>query len=272
MISAAALVASTLAAPALADDTNVTTRDTVTIGVGAASLPRYEGSGESLIVPVGAIRGKVSGISFTTVGSGLYVDLIPATDGVGTKFVLGPVLHLNVNRSSIKHIDDAQVAALGRIKPALEIGGHVGIARTGVITSAYDSLSFDVAVTHDVSSIHDALIVTPSVNYGTPLSRKAYVGISASADYVGGGYARTYFGVDTAQALASGLPVYAPGDGFKSVNFGAVGTVSLTGDLRHGLSVFALGNYERLLGDFGRSPVVRDRNQWIGGLGLAYTF
>jgi MipA family protein len=60
--------------------------------------------------------------------------------------------------------------------------------------------------------------------------------------------------------------------GFKDINFGALANVSLTGDLLGGLSVFAIGNYSKLLGDFGRSPIVRDRNQWFGGLGLAYTF
>ena len=74
------------------------------------------------------------------------------------------------------------------------------------------------------------------------------------------------------QSTDSGLGIYSPGKGWKDVNFSALANYSITGDLRHGLSVFAIGNYERLLGDFGRSPVVRDKGQWFGGLGLAYTF
>ncbi len=266
-------VALIFAPPAFAQDaTSDPNRDTLSIGVGAAVVPRYEGSDSSRIVPAAAVRGKLSGLSFTTQGTALFVDLVPSSGGPGTKFTFGPMAHLTLNRSGRKTTRDPQVVALGRIPVAVELGGHVGITRTGVITSDYDSIGVNVAVSHDVSGIHDSLIVTPSLSYGTPLSTKVYVGASVAADHVGRGYARTYFGVTPAQALASGLAAYTPDEGFKDVNFGLLGNMSLTGDLRHGLSLFAIGNYERLLGDFARSPVVRDRNQWFGGLGLAYTF
>ena len=259
--------------PALAqDDPNAAPRDTVTIGAGGAVVPRYEGSSDYRIVPAVAARGRIGGIGFSTSGTALFIDLIPADNGPGTKINFGPMAHLSLNRSSLKSTRDAQIVALGRIPVAVEVGGHVGVSRTGVITSDYDTLNFDVAVSHDVTDIHNSLIVTPSVSYGTPLSRKLYVGASVSADHVGSGYARTYFGVTPTQSLASGLPAYTPGNGFKDVNFGLLGNAALTGDLRHGLSLFGVANYTRLLGDFGRSPVVRDRNQWFGGLGLAYTF
>jgi MipA family protein len=254
-----------LASPALAQDADPN-RDTMTIGVGGAVLPRYEGSGDYKLTPAAAIRGKVSGISFITQGTALFVDIVSSTNGPGTSLNLGPMAHVTLNRSSLKTTRDPQIVALGRIPVAVEVGGHVGVTRTGLITSHYDSLNVDLAISHDVTGIHDSLIVTPSITYGTPLSRKAYVGAYASADHVGSGYARTYFGVTPAQALASGLPVDAPKAGFKA------GNVSLTGDLLGGLSVFAIGNYSRLLGEFSRSPVVRERNQWFGGLGLAYTF
>ena len=260
-------------APALAqDDRDTAARDTVTIGVGGAVIPRYEGSKDYRVTPAGAARGRLGGIGFTTQGTSVFLDLIPALNGPGTKFVAGPMAHLSLNRSSLKGTRDPQIVALGRIPVAVEVGGHVGVSRTGVITSEYDTLNFDVAVSHDVTNIHDSLIVTPSVSYGTPLSRKIYVGASISADHVGSGYAQTYFGVTPGQSLASGLPAYAPREGFKDINFGLLGNASLTGDLRHGLSLFAIGNYSKLLGDFGRSPVVRDKGQWLGAVGLAYTF
>ena len=74
------------------------------------------------------------------------------------------------------------------------------------------------------------------------------------------------------QSLASGLSVYTPGDGFKDVSLSGLVNYSLSGDLRHGLSVFGVASYMRLLGDFGRSPIVQDRTQMIYAAGLAYTF
>jgi MipA family protein len=261
------------ASSAFAQDADpAASRDTVTIGVGGAVLPRYEGSGDYRLSPAAAIRGKVSGVSFITQGTALFVDLVPSSGGPGTKFNLGPMAHLTLNRSSLKTTRDLQVRALGRIPVAVEVGGHVGVTRTGLITSDYDSINVDVSLSHDVTGTHDSLIVTPSITYGTPLSRKAYLGIYASANHVGSGYARTYFGVTAAQTLASGLTTYTPRAGFKDINGGLFGSVSLTGDLRHGLSLFGITAYSKLIGDAGRSPVVRDRSQWFGGAGLAYTF
>lgn len=265
------LLSLSFATPALAQDAEpISDRDTFTIGAGGAIVPRFEGSDDYRIIPTGAVRGKISGISFTTFATTLFVDLIPSKSA--TKFVFGPVANLTLNRNSLRSIDDPQIEALGRIPIAVEVGAHAGISRTGVITSAYDTLSVDVAAIYDVTGVHDSLLVTPSVSYGTPLSTKVYVGASASATYVGSGYGQRYFGVTAPQSIASGLPAYTPGDGLKDVSFGMLGNISLTGDLRRGLSLFAAGNYSKLLGDFGRSPIVRDRNQWFGGLGLAYTF
>lgn len=249
-----------------------TSRDTLTIGVGGAVIPRYEGAEDYTVTPVGALRGRVSGIGFSTLGTALFVDVIPSAGGPGTKFVAGPMAHLTLDRSSLRRVRDPQIVALGRIKPAVEVGGHFGVSRTGIITSDFDTLSVDLAISHDVTGIHESLIVTPSINYGTPLSRKAFVGVSASATHVGSGYARRYFGVTPGQAAASGLRTYTPGAGFKDVSFGAVGNLSLTGDLLRGLSAFVIASHSRLLGEFGRSPIVRKRGQWFAGAGLAYTF
>jgi MipA family protein len=262
-----------LATPAFAQEARrERVADSLTIGVGAASIPRYEGADSNTIVQAVAVRGYVSGMYFSTAGTGLSVDIVPAHTGRETKFVFGPMAHATLSRTSNKRTRDPQIVALGKLDTAVELGGHVGIQRTGVITSDFDALSFDVAVSHDVTGTHRSTIMTPSISYTTPLSEKLYVGASIAADHVGGGYARTYFGVTPAQSLASGLVAYAPGSGFKDINVGLLTNISVTGDLRHGLSFFAVGNYERLLGDFARSPLTRDRNQWFGGIGLAYTF
>lgn len=261
-----------VAAPAIAQDSEETGDDTFTIGVGAATVPRYEGADDNTIIPAGAIRGSFDGFSFSTVGTALYTDLIPGPDGPGIDIIFGPIAHITLNRTSRKRTRDPQIAALGKIDTAIEVGADVGIKKTGVITSVYDTLSFDVAVLRDVTNTHNSWIVTPTLAYATPLSRTLYVGASVSANHVGKGYGRTYFGVTPGQAFVTGFPAYDPGKGWKDVNFGLLGNISLSGDLRKGLSIFAIGNYSKLLGDFKRSPVVRDSNQWFGGIGLAYTF
>jgi outer membrane protein len=247
--------------------------DSFTIGVGVGIVPSYEGSDNYQIIPGGVVRGKVSGFNFFTRGLQFYVDLIPEANGESLDFSAGPVVGLRLNRTS--SIKDAQVRALGKLDEAYEVGGFVGIGKTGVITSAYDNLSFRVAYLKDVGSAHESHVITPSIEYGTPLSRQAYVGLGVSADFVGDGYASYYYDVSPAGAAASGLSPFQADGGFKSYSLSLFGSHALTGDLIKGLSVFAVGSYTRLQNDFRRSPIVSEAgspNQWFGVIGLAYTF
>lgn len=248
-------------------------RDSVMVGVGAAVVPSYEGSDNSVVTAVPGVRGRVSGINFTVRGNRAWADLIPTPGGPGWDFQAGPVVNINLNRTS--RIEDRRVSALGKIKAAAELGGFVGIGKQGVLTSDYDKLTVSVAYVHDVGDIHKSYVVTPSIDYGTPLSRKAYVGVNISADYAGDGYANTYFGVTPAGSIASGLPTYRAGKGWKDWGVTGYANVALTGDLTHGLSAIGGVGYSRLLNDAAESPIVRiagSRNQLYGLLGIAYTF
>ena len=272
--TAVAVLALVAAAPAFAQDA-AASGDSITIGAGAAWIPDYEGSDDYRIVPAPGAIGSVSGFNFTLAGNRASVDLIPNAPGPGIDFQLGPVAVLNLNRNSVKSIDDPRIKALGKVDTAIELGGFVGIGKTGVITSEYDRLSVSVSYRTDVASGHGSSIWQPSVQYFTPLSRKAAVGLVASAEHAGRGYARSYFSVLPAQSLASGLPAFNADKGWKHWNLGAIGTVALTGDLLKGFKLVGGINYKRMLNDFADSPVTRiagDKTQWQGALGLAYTF
>lgn len=277
--STLAMVAAIAAVPAVAQDAGPVDpnarRDTVTVGAGVATVPSYEGSNNNRIVPAVAARGSISGFSFATRGTKLFIDAIPDQPGPVIDFELGPVISLNFNRVGRKSIDDDRVEALGTKKLAVELGGYVGIGKTGVITSDYDKLSASVAYVHDVSDIHDSYTWTPQVDYFTPLSRKAFVGLSGNAVYAGRGYAREYFTVSPLGSVRSGLPVYYADKGWKNYSISGLGGYSITGDLLGGLAIVGGVSYSRLLNDFADSPVTRiagDRDQWYGALGLAYTF
>jgi hypothetical protein len=142
------------------------------------------------------------------------------------------MVNLRLDRTS--RIRDPQVRALGEIDTAVEGGAFFGVTRNGVL-HGYDFLTARIDVTHDLTNTHDSLIVTPNLEYATPLSRHTLVGLSVSADHVGGGYADTYFGVTPAGAAASGLTAYDADSGFKNVRLTLLGTQSLSGDLRRGL-------------------------------------
>lgn len=261
-------------APRIDVDAAALDRDTITIGGGVGYIPSYEGSDDYVVIPVGAVRGKLSGFNFQSRGLQLSVDAVRDRSDSGIDLMFGPVVGLNLNRTN--RIVDRQVRALGIRRAAVEVGGYVGIGKTGVITSAYDTLSVRVSYVRDVAGIHDSDVITPSIEYGTPLSRRAYVGIAASASIAGDGYAQAYFAVDPVGSLASGLPVFAqPRGGVKSYAGTLLGNYALSGDLRTGLQLFTILSYSRLQGDFARSPVTSiagSPDQFYAALGIGYTF
>jgi MipA family protein len=242
--------------------------------VGAGILPDYEGSGDYQFSPVPAAIGQFSGFRFTLAGNRLSVDLI--RDGYGPTWDVqaGPIGVVNFNRGNRDSIDNPQVALLPERDTAIELGGYVGIGKTGVITSDYDRFSFTVSYRHDVSGVHDSGIWAPTATYVTPLSTKALVGLVASAEIVERGYGRAYFSVSPEESAISGLPVYLAGGGFKNWTLGAYGMRSLTGDLTGGFQLVGGVVYRRLTNDFSDSPItqVGSANQWLGVLGIAYAF
>lgn len=247
--------------------------NSLTIGIGGAYAPSYEGSDDYILIPVGIAFGKLGGIGFATRGTALYVDVIPDNPNSGFSLDLGPVANLRLDRTS--RIKDPQVRALGKLDEAIEVGAWAGIKKNGLLHK-YDSLGVRVAVTKDVSDTHDSTLVTPAIEYSTPLSTKTLASLSWQAERVGDGYARTYFGITPGGALASGLPSYTPDGGWKNWRLSLVLGQTITGDLRNpGLSIFGGLSYSRMLGDFARSPIVAtagDRDQYFATAGLAFTF
>ena len=248
----------------------INSADGFTIGGGAAIVPDYEGSDDYRLIPGAAIRGKVGGVSFQTRGLYLYVDLV--STGGKVDFDAGPIAGVRLNRTG--KIKDDVVDLLPERKTAVEVGGFAGVSFKG-LTNPYDSLGVRLDVVKDVASAHQSTVVTPNVEFSTPLSRTLFVGASVSADFVSNRFADYYFSVPPAEALLSGLPAFNADGGMKNWKVGLLANHSLSGDLRRGLSLFGTGSYSRLLGDFKHSPIVSDRgsaSQWFGALGLAYSW
>ena len=102
---------------------------------------------------------------------------------------------------------------------------------------------------HDLH-VADKTILKPSI-------RTTY----ASADYM-----EEYFGISPGQSTRSGLPVYDAAGGFKSVGFHMMAIHRLD---RH-WGILAGAGYDRLVGDAGESPVVKNENQYHISIGVSY--
>jgi outer membrane protein len=275
-----AALAACLASPALAQSApsgqalpsaaDIANRDSLTLAVGAAVTPEFEGSKDYRIIPAAAVRGQYRGILFTSRGAYLYVDVVPRAGKLDLD--AGPIVGARFGRKD--NLKDPVVSLLPTRKTAIEVGAFAGLSLHG-LTNPYDTLSFRVDVLQDVANAHKSTTYGPCVEFSTPLSRRTYASANIGAEFVSDKFNQYYFGITPAESLVSGLPAYTPKGGMKNWKAGLVINQSITGDLLGGLSVFGYGQYSRLVGDARRSPIVALRgspNQWIGAAGLAYTW
>lgn len=258
------------------DENRKWARDYFAVAAGVMTTPSYNGSDDRSVLPAFYFRGRISGFSFSTRGTNLQVDLLRQRRGAKTDIKFGPIVSLRSDRTG--RIKDAQVEALGDKKLAVELGISAGITHTGVVTSGYDQVGVRIVGLKDVSGRHGSWVVSPTIDYGTPLSKRAYIGVSASTNIYGKGFGRYYFDVDPIGSAASGLPVYT-GAGRKPTlgkyTIGVAGAYGLSGDLRKGFVLIGGAQYGRLTGRYGDSPIVAiagSRDQWLFGGGLAYQF
>ncbi|WP_432768865.1 MAG: MipA/OmpV family protein [Sphingopyxis sp.] len=251
-------------------------RDYFAIAAGVITTPSYNGSDERNVLPGFYFRGRVKGYSFSTRGTNFQIDLIRQQRGQRVDFKLGPIINLRGDRTG--RIKDAQVEALGDRKLAVELGLSAGVTYSGIITSDYDQVGLRVVGLKDVSGKHGSWVLSPTIDYGTPISKRAFLGVSASFNAYGKGFGRYYFDVDPLGSAASGLPVYAEAGRKATIGkytIGMAGAYALSGDLRKGFVLIGGAQYGRMTSRFGDSPIVDiagSRDQWLAGGGVAYQF
>lgn len=247
--------------------------DYLTVGVGAGYAPTYEGSDNYAVFPAPLLQGNLKGVAISPRPGGVALDFIPDAPDARLGYSLGPTARVRSNR--VSDIKDPVVRSLGKLDTAIEVGGNFGLTAYKVL-NPYDSLTLSSDVRWDVAGAHGGMVIGPSLSYFTPLSKGAVVNLSVSAERVDDDYADYYFSVGPAGNAASGLPVFDADGGWKDVSVTLVGGLDLDGDATNGgFSLFALGGYSRMLGDFKRTPLTSlrgDADQWIGGAGLAFTF
>lgn len=275
LLAASTLVASSAAYAQEEEDIpkNVFEGDSITVGAGVIAGPSYEGSDDGMISAIPAIRGRIKGITINPRPRGFALDLLPDTRGAKVDFSLGPAVGLSFNRA--RHIKDPVVKAAGKLDMAVELGVAGGVSVNRVLHD-YDWLTVSTDVRWDVAGAYGGMTWQPSVSYNTPLSKGVLVTVMGFARHVDDDYARYYYSVTPAQSAASGLPEYNAKGGWDKLGLGALVAWDLSGDLRDGgFAVLGIASYSRMLNDGKTTPFTSlrgDPDQWMGGLGLAYTF
>lgn len=254
-------VAMTAADPIAAQSVQDGWSGSVTAGV--ATIPRFEGADNQMAFPLllGTLRRDNRYLQLGP--TGLRINVLNSD-----WLALGPAASFTLGRS--RRHTRPEIAALGRIADAGELGGFVEVRRSGVL-QAQDLLAVSAQVAADVTGVHDGVVADVNVTYTLPLSPRFLVGIAGGIGLADDDYARRYFSVSPDRSLASGLPAFDARGGARDVSLALSGTYMLSE--RWGVS--ALVGYSRLVDDFAATPVVRiagDRNQFSGGLGVTFRF
>lgn len=246
--------------------------DWLSVGAGVAYSPSYDGSDDYVISPLPIVQGSLAGIGIDPRPGGLALDFIPDEDGK-IAFNAGIAARVVGNRAS--DIEDPVVELLGELDTAIEVGPTAGVSFPGLL-NPFDSLSFNLDARWDVASAHRGMVVAPSVTYFTPLSRGIATSLTLSTNRVDDDYADYYYSVSPTQSLASGLPAFAAGGGFKDVGVTLFSGFDLDGDATNGgLAIAVIAGHSWLLGDARRTPLTSVRgssSQWLLAAGLGYTF
>jgi len=173
-------------------------------------------------------------------------------------FSLGPAANLQGSRK-----DSDLGAPVGKVKTTFEAGAFVQY-------EAKDSFRIRGELLKGLGG-HDGLVGSIGVDKIWRDGDCYVFSIGPRVLFSDGRYQRAYFGVTPAAALATGLPVYRPDGGIHAV---AVAS-GLSYQFNNRFGMFGFVRYERLVGDAGKSPIVREfgsRNQISAGAGLSYTF
>ncbi len=262
--------------PSIDMEGTVFSGDYLSVGVGVALSPSYDGSDDYVFNVLPIVQGSLGGVDIAPRAAGVTLDFVPdPDDGVGLD--LGLAARLRSDRA--QQIEDEVVLLFPELDRAVEVGPSAGVNIPGVL-NPFDSVNVSVAAMWDVAGAHDGMVVAPTISYSTPLSRAVFANLSFTAEWADADFHDYYYRVDPAQYAgpgASPLPAFEPrGGGFTSAGATLLMGIDLDGDVTNGgLGLVLIGGYSRVLGDAADTPFTSirgTRDQFLGAVGVGYTF
>jgi outer membrane protein len=237
----------------------------IRLGLGPSIAPRYEGDNNHKVsvIPVISLRYKdLVEVNNNEVRLIAFNRMFNAQSGDNRSgnLRIGPTVSFDFGRDED---DSPDLAGLGDVGGSFELGAFVSYTK--------DRMRVRARARHDVTSGHKGGTVRLDAAYTVFRLAPVTMGVNAYSNWATGNYLRSFFGVTPAQSAASGLPVYAPGSGFK--DFGM--EVNASYIFASQWAVVVTTGYKRLIGPAGDSPLVRlrgSRNQLAFQSFLVYSF
>jgi outer membrane protein len=221
--------------------------DHIVLGVGVAATPAYQGSDDLRVLPLPAIDIK-EGWFFANLRNGIGVAPISTENfDIGASLVFVP----GYRRKDVP-------AGIDRLKDGIGARLFTNIRAGGVVAT--------LGATKIVSGGTKGLVADASISYPIAVSSRFTLTPTIGTTWADRKYNDGYFSITRRESLATGLPQYTAGAGFKDVSGLLTASYRLTGRI----TLSATGGVTSLIGDAKDSPFVEKKTAPSGILTLTY--
>jgi outer membrane protein len=228
----------------------------LSVGAAGFSAPKFEGSSHNKLqwVPLVSI-GKGPGPRFSSRSDNPSFALID--NGMFRAGIVGKFV------PSRDAGDDRELKGLKKVRWGVEAGGFAEVYPT-------DWLRARVEVRQGFGA-HSGIVADAAIDAFTDIAPDLRLSGGPRMTLASMDYFNTYYGVNARESAASGLGIYKPGGGVKSVGAGG----ALTWKATQNWSTSTFVEYSRLTGAAADSSLVRERgsrNQLLVGISATYKF
>ena len=194
----------------------------------------------------------------------LHIDILSPRDIMyGISIINTPGFELGLHSGHQLGIDTYREATLQGINTVNDSLGF------GFFTQGrYGDYSLGTRVSKEVSQGHEGMLGEIMAGYGKKLSDNLGLSLEVTTTWADENYMESYYGVDTAQSVQSGLQTYLPEAGFKNASLHLTACYQLSELWFLGAQV----GYMRLFKEVADSPTMgNDRiDEFITGLQFQY--
>lgn len=231
----------------------------VSVGLGAAYMPRYAGSDEHVVAALPVLT--------VTTAWGGFIDGI---QGIGYRHQLGDMFFASAALSYDPGRTDAnekfkpgsdQLKGMGDIKASVLANAELGINLTPRVMLA-------AGISQPVSNRERGRTMHARVNAIVMQMPKDKLVLAGSAHFGSAEYNQTFFGVTDAQAARTRFTRYSPGSGLYALK----SSLAWTHAFNANWSLLAATEVTRYMKTAADSPIVKARTSYGSMVALNYTF
>jgi outer membrane protein len=229
----------------------------VIVGAGVLVMPDYEGSDDLRVMPFPILALDYKNI-VSIRGPQVQLSIADVKIAGDVRLRFGPSARYRQGRDED---DNSDLLGLGDVDGSVEVGGFARVDA--------NRWWLQLSGGKDVIDGHDGVVAEIEAGVRFDQSDALSAQVRGTASWADSKYMRSNFGIDAAQAAASGLSRFSPDAGPKDVG----AAIGLNYRLGSRWSIGGDAGYRRLLGDAADSPIVSKRgsaNQLQGLLYLSY--